>query len=158
MAALIAAVIVLSLSTLVAFAYGNQIIQLLGGGMFESGRTADGGHFVSVTMSEADPDPIEVRDGRVYFTMDGSETDITSYCTEATYYQYEQMADNGYRQVLIVGGRPDNLGWAEFLWDSEGNHLASSMRFDSMTGAENPRWYELAAEEFGIARMERVSQ
>jgi len=154
-AALIAVVIVLSLSTIVAFAYGSQIIQLLGGGRIESGRTEDGGHYVSMTTSEEEPDPVEVRDGRVYFVLDGSNADITSYCTETTYFEYEYISDNGYHHVFIVGGAPDNLGWAEYILDADGNPFASNARYpDGSTHDEPPIWLDHANEVFGYKRLE----
>ncbi|MDR2532327.1 MAG: hypothetical protein LBC82_05740 [Oscillospiraceae bacterium] len=141
--ALIAAVIALALFTTVSFAYGGQIIQLLGGGRIESGKTADGDDYISISSFESNP--AEIRDGRVYFILDGSDTDITSHCTEATYYKYEQIADNGYRHVIIVGGTPDKLGWSEFIWDEKGDMVGSTARYYDING-EQPEWLRLAEE------------
>jgi len=151
---LVAAALILSLSTVVAFAYGSQIIQLLGGGQIVSERTGNS-LTVSMTTYEAEPDPVEVIDDRVYFIMDDSNTDITDYCTETTYFRYERIADNGYRHVFIVGGAPDNLGWAEFVWDENGDHFVSSTRYPSSVDdidTDQPQWLELAYEELGIYR------
>ncbi|MDR2569319.1 MAG: hypothetical protein LBD23_03345 [Oscillospiraceae bacterium] len=143
---LVAAVVVLSLTTVVAFAYGSQIIELLGGGHIEIEKSGNSSS-VSMTISEADPDPVEVKDGRVYFILDGSNKDITEYCTESTYYQYEYIAENGYHHVFIVGGSPDNLGWAEFIWSEDGNILGSSAVFPPSTDMDQkPLWWENANE------------
>jgi len=155
MVAAITIVIVLSLSTIVAVAYGSQIIHMLGGGQIESGMIEGGGHFVSMTSSEADPDPVEVKDGRVYFILDGSNTDITDYCTESTYFQYERIADNGYRHVFVIGGAPDNLGWAEYIWNADGDYFAANITFPPSvddTDTDQPQWLALAEEELGTAR------
>ena len=99
--------------------------------------------------------------------LDGSETDITEYCTETTYYQYVHTTDNGYRQVFVVGGPPDDLGWAEFLWDNEGNHLASSAVFkfpeeietsDADFRTDAPAWLRSAREALGANAIFEVLQ
>ncbi|MDR0293945.1 MAG: hypothetical protein LBH95_07335 [Oscillospiraceae bacterium] len=142
--ALIAAVAaVFSLTT--AFAYGSQIIQLLGGGRIEAGKTSSGEDYISISTGFTS-DPAEVRDGRVYFILDGSDTDITNYCTEATYYEYAQMTDNGYRHVVIVGGTPDKLGWGEFIWDEKGNLLGSNATAYTDANDEKPQWLRIADE------------
>jgi len=145
--AAVVAIVILSSLTIVTLAYGSQIIQMLGGGqivMETTGRSSS----VSMTVYE-ESNPVEVRDGQVYFILDGSNTDITSYCTETTYYQYEKIADNGYRHVFIVGGAPDNLGWAEYIWDETGHMFASSQvipgTFDT---GESPIWLENANKQF----------
>ena len=138
--AVIAAVVILS-----GFTYGNQIIEqikLLGGGRIESGKTSDGWDYISVTQYKSSP--AEVKDGKVYFILDGSNTDITSCCTEVTYYKYEKIADNGYRHVIIVGGPPDNLGWSEFIWDENGNFVASTAQFHEDENGEQPEWLKIA--------------
>ena len=151
-AVLVAAIIILSLTTAFALAYGSQIIQMLGGGQIVV-ESSGNSHSVSMTISEAEPNPVDVRDGRVYFVLDGSSKDITSYCTESTYYQYEYIADNGYRHVFIVGGAPDNLGWAEFIWDGGGNPFASNAVFPPSADFDlKPEWWENANESLAFRR------
>jgi len=148
--ALVAAVIVLSLSLTVAVAYSSQIIELLGGGQLERGRTGNG-EFVSVTITGEEPNPVEVVDGRVYFVLDGARADITGYVSETSFYMYEMIGDNGYRQVFVVGGLHDNLGWAEFIWDETGHMFASSQVVPSGYDMEKrPAWLEAAYETLGI--------
>jgi len=124
---LLAAVISISLLTAVSFAYGPKIIHMLGGSYIEigSGKNSDGDDYVSITITGGN-NPAEVRDGRVFITLDGMETDITSYCTETTFFMYEKTDSSGNRHVLIIGGTPDNLGWADFVFKENGQHLGSS--------------------------------
>jgi len=144
--AAIAIVAILSLLTTgFAFAYGSQIIQLLGGGRIETGKTSDGNDNISVDTGFVS-DPVEVRDGKVYFVLDGTNKDITSYCTETTFYQYEQIADNGYRHVVVVGGTSDNLGWGEFVWDENGDMVGNNATFHEDKYGERPEWLKLAEE------------
>lgn len=143
--ALVAAVAILASVLLAGFTFGSQIIQLLGGGRIESGTDGSGNNYTSIDAG-FETDPVEIRDGQVYFVLDGSDTDITRYCTETTYYQYEQIADNGYRHVVVVGGTPDNLGWAEFVWDENGNFSGSNATTPASSNGEWPEWLELANE------------
>lgn len=143
--AVIAIASVLMLALLVGFTYGSQIVQLLGGGRIESGTDGEGNDIVTMDMGFAS-DPAQVRDGKVYFVLDGSDADITSYCTEETYYLYEQIADNGYRHVVLVGGAPDNLGWAEFVWNESGEFAGGNATTNEQSA---PAWLILAQETLG---------
>lgn len=130
--------------TAVGFAYGAQIIEMLGGGQIEIGETVDGGYIA--IDSGAAVDPVEVRDGRIYFILDGQDADITDHCSSDTYFQYEKITGDGTRHVFVVGGTPDALGWAEFIWPSNGSK-ASSAQFPS---ADEPAWYAAAVAEIGF--------
>ena len=141
---IIAAVFTLSLLTFVGFAYGGQIIQLLGGGRIEMGKNDNGDDFISISVF--DSSPVEIRDGRVYFILDGNDTDITDFCTESTYYEYEQITDSGIRHVFIVGGTPDNLGWGEFIWNNTVAVLGSRAVYNEDADGEAPEWLTLAIE------------
>ena len=145
--ALIAAVIALSCILLAgaAYAYGTQIIELLGGGRIESGKI-NGTDYNSISTGFAS-DPVELREGRVYFLLDGSNMDITSYCTEETAYRYERITDDGYRHVVLVGGTPDNLGWAEFVWDENGNEVGGNATYNS---DKAPAWLNNEREKLGL--------
>jgi hypothetical protein len=149
MTALIAAVLMLSLLTVVGFAYSSQIIELLGGNRVESGRSG-GWDYVSYTITEESP--AEVRDGKVFFILDGNDKDITGYVSETSFYEYEHFTDEGWRHVVVVGGTPDNLGWADYVWNEIGDQVASGAVFnpDDIVGDElvRPRWLELADAEF----------
>lgn len=139
----IAAAAVLAVA-LVGFTFGKPlVIQLLGGGQYTSYRDSDGSGFVCMGAG-FETDPAQVRNGRVYFVLDGSGLDITEYCTRSTYYQYERMNDDGSRDVVLVGGDPDDLGWAEFVWAPDGTRGSSA----TYHGDEQPPW--LAAGEAAL--------
>lgn len=138
----VATIVLLSLSTLVGFTYGSRIVQLLSGGIWE-----DGPNGLKVEMRSGAPDPVEIRDGRIFFVADGVETDITDYCSEETYFQYEKTGDNGFHHVLTIGGTPDNLEWAEFIWDE--NSLSQSCITYFISEVE-PAWYSAAWEALDL--------
>jgi hypothetical protein len=144
-AALVAAAIALSCILLTGFAYafGTQIIELLSGGRIESVEGSSGG---SGSISIVESYPYEVREGRVYFMLDGSGKDITSYCSEDTYYQYERTNENGYRHVLLIGGTPDNLGWTEIVFDANGNLVGTTGM-----GSANTEWGNIGRKQLGLA-------
>ncbi len=143
--AVVAAVVVFSL-TLVGFTYGSQIIQLLGGGHFEEGKDSNGNNYASMD-SGFEHDPVEVRDGQIYFVLDGSDTNITNQCSEETCYQYETVDDQGYRHVVLIGGTSDNIGMAEYIWDESGTFRGSNASYN---GSEEPAWLISAQETLGV--------
>jgi len=143
--AVVVAVFVLSL-TLVGFAYGNQIIQLLGGGHIEEGKDANGDNYISMDSGFVN-DPIEVRNSQIYFVLDGSNTNITDQCSEKTYYQYETVDNNGYRHVVLIGGTPDDVGMAEYIWDESGAFRGSNASYNS---SEEPAWLISARKALGV--------
>lgn len=126
--ALIAALVAIS-SVLLGFTYGTRVINLLNGGqlIIEKGSTAISMGFETV--------PAEVRDGKIYFVLDGSDRDITAVCSETTYYQYETVEEDGTRHFMLVGGTPDNVGWAEFVVLTNGDVNMSAEYY-----GEEPVW------------------
>ena len=82
-------------------------------------------------------DPVEVREGQVYFTLDGSGRNITALCGADSYFQYEVQDETGCRHVVLVGGEPEQVGWAEFVWNADGEFIASSATYPDQ---EKPQW------------------
>ena len=86
----------------------------------------------------------EVRDGRVYFTLDNS--DITEYCSETTYFRYDYTDEQGISHVILIGGEVDGIdgvidntiGWAEILFFEDGKRLSHS---NLVTDGNDPEWY-----------------
>lgn len=143
--ALVAALLVMALA-MVGFAYGNKVIQLLGGGRIEEGVDAEGNGYTTMSNGFVN-DPVEVRDGQIYFILDGSNTNITDHCSEKTYYQHEKVDKDGYRHVVLIGGTPDNIGMAEYIWDAEGVFKGCNA---SYYGDEEPEWLQSARKALGF--------
>jgi len=78
--------------------------------------------------------------------LDGSGKDITSYCSEDTFYQYERTNENGYRHVLLIGGTPDNLGWTEIVFDKNGSFVGSTG-----IGSAYTEWENIGRRQLGLA-------
>lgn len=143
--AVVIAVFVLSL-VLVGFAYGNNIIQLLSGGHIKEGKDANGDSYSSISTGFMN-DPVEVLDDQIYFVLDGSNINITDQCSEKTYYKYETVDNDGYRHVILIGGTPDDVGMAEYIWNSNGILKGS---VTSYNGDEEPAWLASAREALGV--------
>ena len=67
-------------------------------------------------------DYYSVEDGRLYFVFNDIKQDITDECSEDDYFKYEYTDEDSYRHVIIVGGTVDNPGWAEYIFDNDGNY------------------------------------
>ena len=99
-------------AALAGFAYKEKIFPMLGGGKIMQYINEYGEDVVSVDTGFA-VDPVVITDGRVYFTLDGSYTDITDQCSETTCYRYESEDPDGTRHTVLIGGSIDHIGWAE---------------------------------------------
>lgn len=68
--------------------------------------------------------------GRVYFTFEGQNTDITDLISfDTAYYYWSELTDDQgttHRRCIAVGGTPEHIGWAEAVWEgneADGSHL-----------------------------------
>lgn len=61
--------------------------------------------------------PAEVRDGRLYFTANGENIDITDLCSMDTAYIYTVKDATGLLHHIVVGGTPENWGYQVFVQD-----------------------------------------
>lgn len=140
---LVIAVVTLLALSLAGFAYGNQIIKLLGGGNIEQGKNESGDSFISMDTGFVS-DPVRIEDEQIYFILDGSDTNITNQCSESSYFKYETTNEAGYRSVVVIGGTADNIGMAEFVWDENGKFKGSNASYNA---EEEPEWLKLATKE-----------
>jgi len=122
----------------------GEINRLAGGNGVKQG-VSGGAEFLSAGTGFRSA-PVEVRNGQVYFVLDGSDTNITNYLSERTYYHYEYASSymyGGYvhygndRHVVFVGGTPDEFSWAEINWSSYGEYLGSKANYN---GEQAPIW------------------
>ena len=84
-------------------------------------------------------DYAKVKDGRLYFVLDDQWTDVTDLCSASEYYRYEIKNEDGSREVILVGGTPDNYGWWGLLFDSEGAYYWNHGSIPEKDA--NPEWY-----------------
>ncbi len=89
---------------------------------------------ISVTFDSsafAEDKYMEISDEKVYFVLEDIRVDITDKCSENTYFRYDYLAPSGMTHIIFVGGPIDNLGWAEFIFDENGNYINNLMSIPS---------------------------
>ena len=140
---LIACIAILSLG-LMGFTFGNQIIELVTGVNYEQGKD-----FVSMEMGY-EQKPVEIRQDRVFFILNEEDIDITDEISEDTFYQYEYTDENGNKQIIIIGGTIENIGFNVYLFNGDGELLGSSGQYNPIDDEGNkPKWLEKADKEIG---------
>ena len=70
--------------------------------------------------------PVEIRDGRMWFVADGKELDITDLVDVDTPYIYTSTLADGHISHVIVGGTPEDYGYAEYVLRLDGTPLGIS--------------------------------
>lgn len=74
---------------------------------------------VLVMVENNDAAPAETRDGRLYFTANAENIDITDLCSEEESYVYVLQDNTGIWHYFIIGGTPDDWGYQIFVRDPE---------------------------------------
>lgn len=132
---LTAAALLVSAIALMGFAFGERITKLLGGGRIVEGIDENGEDSVSVDTGFA-VDPVTIWNDHIYFTLDGSYQDITEECSDTDSYRYESCDEDGTRHIILIGGAPDHVGWAEYTLLPDGR-IFSNATYD---GGTKPLW------------------
>ncbi len=101
---------------------------------------------VVVTMDVEEQGYVDVVDERIYFVHKNSKKDVTDYCSETQYYQYEEIDEDGYKHMIFVGGTLENAGWVELIFDSNGNYVTNRMDVSD----DSATWVELAMDSAGV--------
>ena len=87
----------------------------------------------------------QVKDGRLFFVLDGKWTDITDKCSATEVFLYEQDGENGYKTILFVGGTPDDYGWGQIIRNPNGE-MVEGMAFVDDENTE-PEWLKRLKEK-----------
>lgn len=98
--------------------FREAVMGFFTGGFVEQGRDEQG-HYSVYLHDAGNSDPITVRDGQIYFVVNGSNINITEQCSKTTYYSSEITDADGNYHVILVGGTPDNAGWAELIFKND---------------------------------------
>lgn len=120
-------------ATTVAFASEGKIFPYLyqffnGSGITEEYDKVTGEGKTSIEMNATENPPVELMDGRLYFTADGGRTDITDLISDRTPYVAECVDAQNITHKFIIGGNPapEGYGYEENLFDSKGEFLGAS--------------------------------
>ncbi len=72
-----------------------------------------------------DQDYVFEMDGCVYFKLGDEQKDITEEIAQNGYFRYEYVAEDGNISVILIVEDDDGYGWAELLFDAEGNYITN---------------------------------
>lgn len=97
---------------------------------------------------EKNRDYVSVENGRLYFVLDEKKEDVTEACSEKDYYKYEYTDDQQMRHVILIGGTPADPGWAELMFDKDGNYVFNQM---NVNGTTDPVWLLEGMHDQGVA-------
>ena len=107
---------VISLLTITVSA--DSVRQLFGwGGNMEITQYDDGGAEVRI-HTEKLTEPVEIRDGRMYFVVNGENLDITDQVSQTKAFTYQYVDNQGITHDWVVGLNSENIenyGYAEYL-------------------------------------------
>ena len=93
----------------------------------EHGKDAEKeGYSMTVDIDE-DNGYLEVEGGRMSFVLDDIKEDVTDQCDAGKWFRYENMMEDGGRSVILIGGTPENCGWAELIFDESDNYITNLM-------------------------------
>ena len=99
---------------------------------------------------EGDNDYVSVQDGKLYFVFDDIKEDVTEKCSEENYYKYEYTDEQKMRHVILIGGTPDTAGWAELIFDENGEYLFNQMNVGIDDVGEEPVWLLKGLHDQGV--------
>ena len=109
------------------------------------------GVLADFTLGEDHEPFAQVKDGRLYFVLDGKWTDITDKCSENDYFRYEEKGANGNKVVIFVGGTPKDYGWCVAICNKD----ASCSSVDYSNGDKTTRkWLKKAIKDNPDLKME----
>lgn len=89
-------------------------------------------YHVSTVMNFSEMVPYgQVKDGKLYFVLDGKSEDVTDKCSDIHYYRYEEKQDNGYKCIFFVGGTPDDFGWGQIILNDKDEFISGFVAVDT---------------------------
>ena len=133
---------VISLMTVTASA--DSVRQLFGwGGNMRIDQYEDGAevHVSTDNLTE----PVEIRDGRMYFIVNGENLDITDQVSQTKAFTYQYVDNQGITHDWVVGLNSENIenyGYAEYLkTDTWQGGYSARVNINS-DGTTDARWLE----------------
>ena len=121
------------------------------GATIEYGVNEDGTEYSTVSGTSLDESyPLEVRDGKAWFTTEtGEKLDITGQFSETEPYVYSYVDEGGLTHDIVVGGTLESFGLFEYLYD-EGSSYTASTGYLPPESPAYPAWRAAYEAEHGI--------
>lgn len=94
--------------------------------------------------------PAAYADGRLVFTANGERIDITARVSESKAFTYTYVDTEKMTHYFIVGGEPEEFGYAEFMKDADNNWIGGYFQGGAVGGDINPVWLEDAKDLLNI--------
>lgn len=94
--------------------------------------------------------PAEYADGSLVFTANGEQIDITTQVSETKAFTYTYVDTEKVTHYLIVGGQPQEFGYAEFIKDEGNNWIGGYFQGGVVGGDISPVWLEEAKDMLNI--------
>lgn len=111
----------------------------------------DGVHHVSVSYDTSETNaPAECIDGRIYFTVNGENRDITDDISETLPYTYSFIDEERVTHYFIIGGTPEHFGYAEFLWSEDEQWIGGYAHGSDNGDVKEEAWFVNGKEALGI--------
>ena len=101
---------------------------------------------MSFRIESTDQTYVTTKAGRLYFTLNGQQTDITDKCSTDTYFRYDYTDADHITHVIVIGGTANDYGYAEYLFDADGTYIFNNMNVSSDT----PAWFVNAEKDLGV--------
>lgn len=116
------------------------------------GTDANGDKYSVISVDTEAPSFAELRDGRLYFTGNGENLDITEEIKQDEPFFYTYIDDYGLTHYLAVGynGSLDNFGIYEFLWDVQDGWVGGTGRNFLEKDMTSYPWVDIVWEELDI--------
>lgn len=108
---LVAAAALVCLSAIVGFTYVTYEFSLMGGS-YSLAHKGDRTEYHWTFDGEPLDHPVKLVDGRIIFTYEDEETDITDLIDEETPFIYTYTNPQGLESYIIVGGTVEDFGYA----------------------------------------------
>ena len=116
---------------------------------FTVDRTAGGLYIQSGLDTDALTEPVELRDGRLFFIVKGENLDITDRVSETEAFVYEYTDHAGVVHRFGKNGpAPEDYGYAEFMSEPDGDYVSGYSVRAGNGGGEAPAWYRNGAKDF----------
>ena len=134
---------VISLMTVTVSA--DSVRQLFGwGGNMRIDQYEDGAEVCVYTENLTEP--VEIRDGRMYFIVNGEDMDITDQVSQTKAFTYQYVDNHGITHDWVVGLNSENIenyGYAEYLRSDDVWQGGYSARVNSNAdGTTEAQWLE----------------
>lgn len=105
-------------------------------------------------MTESLTDPVEIRDDRLYFIVNGEDIDITGLISETKAYEYEYTDEEGYVHYWLVGKNGSETayyGYGEYIKGADGKWIGGySARTNLDENGKGTEWLETGKERIGF--------